>query len=123
MEFSVSNSELLTKLLSASELRGKVISGNIANANTPGYKRKVVEFEDLLNSAIKSPAGAEGSSLESVRPFVREDRLTPARPDGNNVSLELEMNSMRENRLLYETYASILQGHFNLLDTAIRDGR
>jgi flagellar basal body rod protein FlgB len=37
--------------------------------------------------------------------------------------METEMNAMRENRLTYETYSTILEGHFNLIDAAIRDGR
>ena len=41
----------------------------------------------------------------------------------SNVSLELELNSMRENRLLYEAYSSMLRSHFSLLETAISEGR
>ena len=123
MEFSITDNNLLTKLLSASELRAKVISSNIANLNTPGFKRSVVEFEDLLRDAITGIGSPGEFGASSVEPYVHEDHLTPARPDGNNVTLELEMNALRENRLLYETYASILQGHFNLLDTAVSDGR
>ena len=58
-----------------------------------------------------------------MQPAVVEDTLTPARPDGNNVNLELELNSERQNRLLYETYAAMLQSHFDLIDTSIQSGR
>jgi len=91
---------------------------NIANSNTPGYKRQVVEFEDLLRQAL-----AEGSpEFATVQPEVKTDVATPARPDGNNVTLELEVNAMRENRLLHETYTAMLSGQFRLLDTAIKGG-
>ncbi len=50
------------------------------------------------------------------------DNGSPAGPDGNNVSLESEMVAMRENRILYETYASMLQNHFMLIETAITGG-
>ena len=114
-----SGTDLLARLLAASELRAKVISSNIANANTPGYKRQIVEFEDLLREAL-----LDGSDrADRVEPEVLFDELTPGRPDGNNVSLELELNSMRENQLLYETYAAILQGRFQMLRTAITEGR
>lgn len=111
--------KLLERLLAASELRGKVIAANIANANTPGYVRREVHFEELVRDALRRGARAS----DGLEPEIVSDVVTPARPDGNNVSLELELNALRENRLLYETYASILEGHFELLRTAITEGR
>ena len=111
------STDLLVRLLGACELRASVVSANIANSNTPGYVRKVVRFEELLGEQLRRGDGAD------VQPELYQDLETPSRPDGNNVSLELELNTMRENRLLYETYASILRAHFDLLDTAISSGR
>jgi len=119
MDFGGENVRLLSRLLGAAELRGQQISANIANQNTPGYVRRDVRFEELLREAME-----EGrAEFEAVRPEVSLDLETEARPDGNNVSLELELNAMRENRLLYETYAAMLAGHFELLRTAITEGR
>jgi len=111
-------SDLLVRLLGACELRARVVSANIANSNTPGYVRQVVRFEELLKRELN-----EGGDLAHVGPETELDLEAQARPDGNNVSLELELNTMRENRLLYETYSSILRSHFNLLETAIGSGR
>ena len=112
--------DLLVRLIGASELRAKVISANIANQNTPGYKRRVVEFEEHLKGALLEPGGR----TSEVEPSVLIDEETEARrPDGNNVLLEEEMNGLRENRLLAETYLAILRGHFNLLQAAITEGR
>ncbi len=108
--------ELLVSCLGACELRARVVSANIANSNTPGYTRSVVRFEELLREELASGTGG----LETVAPEVVLDLEAPARPDGNNVSLELELNEMRENRLLYETYAAILRSHFGLLEAALR---
>ena len=118
MEFTGPNTELLSRMLAASEMRYRVFASNLANANTPGYRRQVVGFEDALQKAIEdgSPKAA------TLEPIVRTDEESPARPDGNNVSLELEINGMRENRLLYETYATILQNHFAILEHAIKGG-
>jgi flagellar basal-body rod protein FlgB len=112
------SSELLVRLLGACELRAKVVSANIANSNTPGYVRRVVRFEELLGAELRL-----GGDAARVAPELSLDLETPARPDGNNVSLELELNAMRENRLLYEAYSSILRSHFTLLETAITEGR
>jgi len=111
--------DLLVRLLGACELRARVVSANIANSNTPGYVRQVVRFEELLSKELDEGGG----DLAHVAPETKPDLEAQARPDGNNVSLELELNTMRENRLLYETYSSILRSHFNLLETAIGSGR
>ena len=109
--------DLLVRLLGACELRARVVSANIANSNTPGYTRQVVRFEELLRSELQRGA----SDFEAVQPEVSSDLSSPARPDGNNVNLELELNEMRENRLLYETYAAVLNSHFKLLETAVSE--
>src|SRR5262245_9349545 len=106
----------MVRLLGACELRARVVSANIANSNTPGYVRQVVRFEDLLREELE-----DGGDTREVAPEVARDLETPARPDGNNVNLELELNGMRENRLLYEAYSSILRSHFSLLESAISD--
>ena len=111
--------DLLVRLLRASELRAKVITSNIANQNTPGYTRRVVQFEELLKESIDKSDGR----MSEVEPRLELDEVSPPRPDGNNVSLEKEINGLRENRLLYETYSAILRGHFNLLQAAITEGR
>ena len=110
--------DLMVRLLGACEMRARVVSANIANSNTPGYVRQVLRFEELLGEELRR--GADGGD---VAPVLEADLAAPARPDGNNVSLELELNAMRENRLLYEAYSSILRSHFNLLQTAIQEGR
>ena len=110
--------DLMVRLLGACELRARVVSANIANSNTPGYVRHVVRFEDLLGEELR-----HGGDAARVTPELVADLETPARPDGNNVSLELELNAMRENRLLYEAYSSILRSHFALLESAITESR
>ena len=110
--------DLMVRLLGACEMRARVVSANIANSNTPGYVRQVLRFEELLGEELRS-----GGDPARVAPELLPDLETPSRPDGNNVSLELELNSMRENRLLYEAYSSILRSHFSLLETAITEGR
>jgi len=117
MDVGGPKTEVLFRLMEATTLRAKVIAGNVSNQNTPGYTRKTVRFEDDLRQAMLN-----GESTRGLAPTVEEDNLSPARADGNNVTLELELNSMRENRMMYETYSTILGAHFELLRTAIKDG-
>lgn len=120
MDIGNTKIELLARLMNTSALRGRVIAGNIANQNTPGFKRREVQFESELRAALQ--AGNERQAAR-VQPEVTTDEVTPAKPDGNNVNMELEMNAMRENRLTYETYATILETNLSLIDAAIREGR
>lgn len=115
------NVDLLMRLMSASTERARVSSSNIANASTPGYRRQVVQFENILRDRISQ--GATLDDLSGIQPSVVEDTISPGRPDGNNVNLELEINTERQNRLLYETYAALLQSHFDMIETSIQSGR
>lgn len=121
---SVNPDELLLRLMSASTLRAKVLSENIANQNVPGYKRRIVRFEELLADKLSRAKATGGAgSLDGIAPRIETDNATPSSPDGNNVSLELENNAMRENWLLYETYAAIMQSRNEMVRASISEGR
>ncbi len=106
--------QLLQGVLGATSLRQRVIAGNIANQNTPGFTRQTVRFEDLVRSALEN-----GDETSSIVAQIASDEASPAGPDGNNVSIEKEMNSLRENRLVYETYTTLLRNHFSLIEASI----
>ncbi len=119
MDLTGVNGRLLLRLMSASSKRAEVTANNLANQNTPGFKRQTVDFEDQLLAEIRRG----GSNLESVQPSVNEDKTSPARADGNNVSMELEMSTMNQNRLMYETYAAVLAGRMEMIRTSIQESR
>src|SRR5690349_15463092 len=100
MDMVGNEGRLLLRLMSASNLRQRVIADNIANESTPGFKRRVVRFEELLGAALDGRKGIEDDAFARIEPRIDTDLATPAGPDGNNVNLELENASMRENRLL-----------------------
>jgi len=110
--------DLIVRLLRTADLRAKVIAGNLANQTTPAYTRREVRFEDALREALE-----RGRDVDRIQPEIRVDTSLPPRPDGNNVSLEIEMSAHRENRILHETFVGMLRGHFSLLETAITGGR
>lgn len=118
MEIRGDQQALLLGLLDASAKRRDVLISNLANAETPGYQRREVAFEDLLRRALE-----RGDDPARVTPNVIVDALSPAREDGNNVNLEKELTGLRENRLMYESYTAILGSHFELMRAAIESGR
>lgn len=109
---------ILSRLMSATALRERVLAENVANQNVPGYQRRDVSFEEAFRQRI-----ASGRPHEDVEPKVTIDTASPAGPDGNNVSLELETSAMRENRIAYELYATMLQSRIAMSQAAITESR
>jgi len=119
MDLTGPESRLLGRLMSAAALRHKVLAANVANQNTPGYKRQVVRFENLLRDAVRKGR----TDVEDIAPVVVVDDLTPGRPDGNNVDLELEKTAQDENLLLFEAWAAISHNRSELIRAAIQGDR
>ena len=119
MASGIDSGELLMRLLRAADLRSRAVASNIANLNTPGYRRLEVRFEDELARALER-GGDRAAELE---PRLVEDELHPPRADGNNADMELELAELRRNRLLSETYNSLLRARFDLVRAAIDGGR
>ena len=98
------NFRLIGKMLDGCAARHKVIAANLANAETPGYKRMEVRFEDQLIKAIENDANA--AEIESVQPETVAGN-GQARPDGNNVDFGTEMGDLTKNTLVFETFAEL----------------
>ena len=112
----------LEKSLDATWLRNDVISQNIANADTPGYKRKEVQFEEFLSSELKNSRITSGKSRISGSGDIRitEDHKNYSyRLDGNNVDIEQEMAQMAMNTLRYNTLIQRMSGQFSKIRTII----
>jgi len=109
---------LLSRLMSAASTRDRVLAENIANQNVPGYQRRVVSFEETLRQRVLA-----GQAHGDLKPTIQVDKVSPAGPDGNNVTLELETSAMRENRLAYELYATMLQTRLAMNQAAITESR
>jgi flagellar basal-body rod protein FlgB len=114
------------------ELEQNVISSNIANADTPGYKAKRVEFESALraalesDSAMKPAAGAPGQrtphTTDPVQPEIYEDPNGVESLDGNTVDRGEEMARMSQNQLMFDASAEMLKRKLAMLKYAIQEG-
>lgn len=112
-------SSLLAKLMEISHQRQGVIANNMANANTPGYTRMDVEFQQELSRMLHR---GEADSVASLRPETVEDDRRPPAKDGNNVILPLEMNAMMENGLMYNLLTKAYATRVGILRAAIEGG-
>ncbi|MEQ1631927.1 MAG: flagellar biosynthesis protein FlgB [Planctomycetota bacterium] len=103
---------LTRKLLDALDARAKASMQNIANQNTPGYKRHEVRFEDLLRKELK-----DGGSVQNVQPVVSRDES--GGPGENNVSLVEETALLDKTKLLHEFATRRVGSYFSSLNRAI----
>ncbi len=108
---------LLSKIMDCTAVRQRVLANNLANANTPNYKRMDVEFKGTLEAAMKSQ-GVD--RVNEAKPTIYEDLQSPARGDGNNVSLQTEMSEMTENALLYQFAGKGVTYNLDMLRKAIK---
>ncbi|TCT16416.1 flagellar basal-body rod protein FlgB [Natranaerovirga pectinivora] len=111
-----SNVNVMNKSLDASWLRNQVISENIANVDTPGYKRKDVVFENKLREALMSGR----LNANELTPKVVQDKVNlQFRRDGNNVDIDVEMVELSKNQLRYNTLIEQVKHDFSRMKTAI----
>ena len=108
---------LLGRALDLTAHRQTLVSQNIANVDTPGYRTRDIDFGQELQRAI-----GENVEAGQSEPFVREVRGLIARPDGNNVSIDRESLLMAQNQLHFQTAVALLRAEFNRLQSAINGG-
>ncbi len=111
---------LARKLMDASALRQEAIASNIANAETPGYRRIDIsaDFGNQLKAQMAS--GASPSSLGSLEPTLAEDpKARTVRPDGNTVDIEHELLAMNKNAVEYGFLTEIVSANIKQLRMAI----
>lgn len=120
--FSDVTTMALTKSLDGVAMRHRVIANNIANAETPGFTRSDVSFEEQLKQALASGIDDE-ASVERISPETVPDSTSQTRPDGNNVSIDKEMADLTKNSLSYETLTQLTNLKFSMLKQAITEGR
>lgn len=115
--------------------RQNVTSANIANAETPGYKAKKVDFENALTSALKpNGAGAMKASdgkhfpvghshLNSLKAQVYDNPDVAMNNDGNTVDMEKEMATLNETSIRYKAATQLINKKLGKLKYAITGGR
>jgi flagellar basal-body rod protein FlgB len=91
-------------------VRQQITASNVANADTPGYKTRDIDFSSELSSALNPPT-------------VREVQNLAVRNDGNNVNLDREARNLAENSLRFQIASQLIQGQIRLTRSAIQEGR
>lgn len=120
--------------LNLRQTRNNVISSNIANAETPGYQAKKVDFEDALARALDldgqgTLAGTQEGhyptgpgALSRIKADVYENPDADVNNDGNTVNVEREMASLAENSIMYKAAIQLINKKMAALKYAVTEG-
>jgi len=115
-------------------LRHNVTSSNIANAETPGFKAKVVDFEEALSRAIDHEKIGQNHTSHPEHYLMGQGAISRARADvydnpeinmandGNTVDLEREMSTLAENSIMYKAALQLINKKLGLMKYAASDG-
>ncbi|WP_208558997.1 flagellar basal body rod protein FlgB [Marinilactibacillus kalidii] len=121
------NINLLHRALDATNLRQEVVSNNIANVNTPGFKAERVEFESVLRQTM------DGSGLwkthdrhfgiddkNNVTGKVLRQEGNRVGENGNNVAIDTEMSELAANSIHYQALVNQTSAQYNMLRSVLR---
>lgn len=115
---------VLDRVADASWLRNEAISNNLSNKDTPNYKRKDVEFESYLMSALTGDGSLDenvaGLDMSTVKPssYTEYSNLS-YRYDGNNVDISLENAELAKNQIRYNTLIDSVTQEFSRLKAVL----
>jgi flagellar basal-body rod protein FlgB len=110
--------QVLGRALDLAVFRHGLITSNLANIDTPGYRTRDINFRLELEHACEG-----GFAYASDRPMVRSVEGLIERPDGNNVSMERETLLLAETQLRFQTAVQLLRVEFHRLSTAVNEGK
>ncbi len=119
----------LTRSLDVSALRQKVTANNLANLNTPGYKRSYVVFsEEMLKAKQRMPLVQTNTrhlpgNPDVPNPKVQTEGHTSRRSDGNNVDIDEEMLNLVTNQLRYNALVQQVSDRYSQWRYIINEGR
>src|SRR5438128_2182718 len=105
-------SNRLERYLDVLSTRQKLVAANIANADTPGYHTRDLDFQSEFQRQWRG-----------LGPVVREVSGLAVKNDGNNVSLDREARLLAENALRFNVASNLLRSQIRMVRTAIEEGK
>ena len=105
---------LLERYLNLATVRQALISGNLANIDTPGYKTVDIDFQREMSRALSEPAGTM-AMVEQVQGLIQ-------RPDGNNVNIDRESLLLSQTQMQFTAAIQLMRAEFRNLTDAISGG-
>ncbi|AJA90122.1 flagellar basal body rod protein FlgB [Borreliella chilensis] len=123
------------RYLDVLSLRQGVISDNIANVDTPNFKRSKISFEselekavsnkcrndlDLIKSSDKHLSGIKNPEYSDVKPQRVLDHLSAVNNNGNNVDIDSEIKALVQNQMMYHLMTNIQAHYFKSINIVLK---
>ena len=129
------NMDLLTAAMDGSALRHETINNNLANVNTPGFKKTTTSFEEELNNIITNKntklnlkktdekhMGKDKQTLKNFEPTMNIHKETSTRRDKNNVNPDIEMINLAKTTIMYNALTDQVNRRFSKIQSVITEG-
>ena len=118
--FQTDNYQLARKLLDVAVMRQEAIATNVANAETPGFRRIDIAPDFAVQLKARMAAGDFAQTSDTLKPQLAEDQTARSvRPDGNTVEIERELLAMNRNSVEFDYLSEIVSGNLKQLKMAI----
>ena len=118
--FQSNNYQLARKLLDVTQLRHEAVATNIANVETPGFRRVDIAPDFAVELKARMSAGNFAQTVSSLRPQLTEDRTARSiRPDGNTVEIEHELMLMNRNAVDFDYLSEVVSSNIKQMKMAI----
>ena len=104
-------------------MRQQILASNIANADTPGYKARDIDFRQALKAAIDAPEAQPGTpaiAMATAEPQILYRTVVQPSADGNTVDMDVERAQFAENAARYEANLTFLNGRIRSMLAAIQ---
>ena len=114
----LTQNSILETAMQGNMVRKDVIINNVANVDTPRYKRKVVAFEESLKDSLRRTRPGEKTDLSGVKTTMRQiNKDLKYRLDGNNVDIEVEMLELYETSVRYDVLANSVMNNYRRINS------
>ena len=111
----------LERAIAGAGMRQATLAANIANANTPGYQRKDVDFHTTLRAAMESEQPSDAIH-EVAFEAATDTGSGTMRADGNGVDIDLESSTMASNALEHQAAVQVAHARIGILKAAMGTG-
>lgn len=109
----------LERAIQGAAMRQTALSSNVANANTPGYRREDVDFHDALRAAFDQGPDGATQALENASFSPQVDSSAVMQADGNSVDVDVENANLAKNGLEYEALVTADRARMDILRSAM----
>lgn len=123
----INNNDQITNLLNSfldiQSQRTQIIASNLANADTPGFNARELDFKEFLYQAAQETINQNNNLLPKTELKVVNQKNNPLGIDRNNVDTAKEMSSLADAAMQYMTGTQLLKSRWQMIRLAIREGK